>query len=246
MTELWVYEGSKRREAEETTCLACKRIFLRRKRSSKKKQLFCSKECRFSQTTRVNVACSQCGQAFQKRASRLYGINFCSKKCRDAYRTKPLKICRNCGVQIDWNRSFCSHRCQWDFNYKEYIRRWLKGKENGMNGPDGLSRYINRYLREQRGNKCEKCGWKEINPITGKIPLTVNHVDGCHTNNHISNLELLCPNCHSLTPNYGILNLGNGRKHRRDKIRGLSSDARALGLHPRGRGLKSPRLHHRV
>lgn len=40
------------------------------------------------------------------------------------------------------------------------------------------------------------------------IPLELNHIDGdCH--NHIlSNLELLCPNCHSLTDTYRGKNKG--------------------------------------
>jgi len=51
----------------------------------------------------------------------------------------------------------------------------------------------------------------EINPVTGKSPLEVNHLDGCFTNNQEDNLEVLCPNCHSLTPSYRSLNRGKGR-----------------------------------
>ena len=35
-----------------------------------------------------------------------------------------------------------------------------------------------------------------------KLSLHLDHVDGDRTNNEIGNLRLLCPNCHSLTPNY--------------------------------------------
>ena len=42
--------------------------------------------------------------------------------------------------------------------------------------------------------------------------LQVNHIDGNYKNNREENLELLCPNCHSLTPNYRSLNRGKGRK----------------------------------
>jgi 5-methylcytosine-specific restriction endonuclease McrA len=34
-------------------------------------------------------------------------------------------------------------------------------------------------------------------------------------NHNEKNLNLLCPNCHSLTPTYGSLNKGNGRLKRR-------------------------------
>ena len=55
-------------------------------------------------------------------------------------------------------------------------------------------------------NKCEKCGWGEVNETTGNVPLEVHHIDGDCTNNSEDNLQLLCPNCHSLTANHGSLN----------------------------------------
>ena len=34
------------------------------------------------------------------------------------------------------------------------------------------------------------------------LPLELHHVDGDRTNNELSNLRILCPNCHSLTHNW--------------------------------------------
>ena len=48
---------------------------------------------------------------------------------------------------------------------------------------------------------CETCGC-DGNWQNGIIPLEVHHKDGDNTNNEISNLCYLCPNCHSLTDNY--------------------------------------------
>ena len=71
-----------------------------------------------------------------------------------------------------------------------------------------------KILFEKYNNKCARCGWGEINLWTGNVPLEVHHVDGDYKNNEESNLELLCPNCHSLTETYKSLNT-NGRDGRK-------------------------------
>lgn len=49
--------------------------------------------------------------------------------------------------------------------------------------------------------KCSTCGctgeWQG-----GKISLEIDHIDGDNTNNELSNLRYLCPNCHALTETY--------------------------------------------
>lgn len=50
--------------------------------------------------------------------------------------------------------------------------------------------------------KCEKCNNKEWLGLP--IPLELHHIDGNHYNNKISNLQLLCPNCHAQTDNYSL------------------------------------------
>lgn len=99
--------------------------------------------------------------------------------------------------------------------YVRYIMKWKAGAVDGMNGKYSISRYIKRYLFEKYNGKCSKCGWNEVNPHTGKIPLEVEHIDGNFKNNKEENLDLLCPNCHSLTPTYKGANRGKGRKERK-------------------------------
>jgi Zn finger protein HypA/HybF involved in hydrogenase expression len=64
------------------------------------------------------------------------------------------------------------------------------------------SHRLKRRLIEEgvKQHKCEKCTLDKW--LNKKIPLELHHIDGDHYNNRIDNLELLCPNCHGLTPNY--------------------------------------------
>lgn len=131
----------------------------------------------------------------------------------------PIRMevnCITCDKFLENKRSkYCSNQCQLDFQHSLYIERWLKGEENGMQGGEKISGHIRAYLIQKYGNKCSSCGWDKINPTTGRVPIQVDHIDGDYRNNTESNLRLLCPNCHSLTPTYGFLNAGKGRTKRK-------------------------------
>jgi HNH endonuclease len=64
-------------------------------------------------------------------------------------------------------------------------------------------RLLNEQKLERICNNCHNTQWLE-NPI----PLELHHIDGNSDNNTLSNLQLLCPNCHTLTDNYR----GRGKK----------------------------------
>ena len=49
-------------------------------------------------------------------------------------------------------------------------------------------------------NECEMCGLNEW--MNQRLPLELHHIDGNRFNNELENLQILCPNCHSLTPNH--------------------------------------------
>lgn len=66
-----------------------------------------------------------------------------------------------------------------------------------------LSSLKQRLLKEHMLQyKCTICGnngvWMD-QPLT----LQLDHIDGDSTNNELSNLRLLCPNCHTQTETYG-------------------------------------------
>ena len=126
---------------------------------------------------------------------------------------KSRGICLACGKNLKRHTDkYCDNACQRVNQYNVYITRWLSGLENGMKGSTSVSFHIRRWLFENNNNSCQLCRWSKINPSTGIVPLEIHHIDGNHRNNCKNNLQLLCPNCHSLTPNNKGLNRGNGRK----------------------------------
>jgi len=127
------------------------------------------------------------------------------------YQNRKKKNCIECG-KITINK-FCSHICQQEKNRK--IRN--KKIESG-DLTLGVRNY-KKYLIEKYGEKCMECGWCEINKTSNKVPIELEHIDGNSENNELTNLKLLCPNCHSLTPTYKALNTGNGRHNRKERYR---------------------------
>lgn len=131
---------------------------------------------------------------------------------------KSIKYCLSCGKPITGNKRrnlYCDNICQGQYKADKYIQRWLNGDENGMSGDNGISDTIRKYLFKKHGNSCELCGWSILNTFTNRIPLTIHHIDGIHLHNEERNLQLLCPNCHSLTENYGSRNKITKRSDRR-------------------------------
>ena len=145
---------------------------------------------------------------------------FCSSACSASYNnklrnTKTNKwVCKNCQKEHispkGKLRIYCNITCQQEYQNKERIYGWLYNNENW--GEMGTPKWVKNHLIKINGRKCSSCDlsiWKEI-----LITLEVNHIDGNATNNSIENLELLCPNCHSITETYKGKNRGNGRKKR--------------------------------
>jgi hypothetical protein len=88
---------------------------------------------------------------------------------------------------------------------------WNKGKKFPPKQP--LEKYLNneiriisfklrnRLLKEKVfPHQCSNCHLEEW--LGKPIPLELDHINGKPNDNRITNLRLLCPNCHALTPTY--------------------------------------------
>lgn len=81
-------------------------------------------------------------------------------------------------------------------------------EENWKEVSRGLMRL---YLLRKSDNMCSRCGFNERRSC-GSVILEIDHIDGNHQNNDFSNLQVLCPNCHALTPKYRNWNNKGNKK----------------------------------
>jgi hypothetical protein len=94
---------------------------------------------------------------------------------------------------------------------------WNKGRKSGPRRP--TEDYLNntlpiqshklkqRLLKEKLlDRKCYKCSLTSWN--NQPIPIELEHVDRNSMNNTLSNLIILCPNCHAQTSTYRRKNIG--------------------------------------
>ncbi len=122
-----------------------------------------------------------------------------------------MNQCMRCRSPLSrFAKKFCSNSCQQKYQYDSYISSWLDNPSS-VRVTVNVSRHLLKYLFSKYDSKCARCDWSRVHPLTGRIPLEVDHIDGNSANNSESNLVLLCPNCHSLTSTFRNLNKGSGR-----------------------------------
>jgi 5-methylcytosine-specific restriction endonuclease McrA len=137
---------------------------------------------------------------------------FCSRSCAVSHNNKTTKLkpkasCLGCGVTLIRGRKYCSNQCQ-----AQKTRALIN--EQILRGEEVSHQQLRRYLIETYGGKCMICGWDKKNVVTKRTPIELDHIDGDSSNNDLSNLRLLCPNCHAIQPTYKALNKGKGRHSR--------------------------------
>ena len=152
----------------------------------------------------MSKSCNKCGNKFTPQKGLL---NFCSLSCRNS---------RNFSAEAKLKKSIKSRKAWEDgkmdkINFSEVNNRAYKIEKS-------KSTWSNKYLKERKNGKlhswdtirkyhliiqnntCEGCGTREWNGES--VPLELHHIDGDKTNNGDDNLQVLCSNCHSQTPNF--------------------------------------------
>jgi 5-methylcytosine-specific restriction endonuclease McrA len=81
------------------------------------------------------------------------------------------------------------------FGPKRATEEYLNN-EASINSYKLKKRLISEGYFEHKCHRCNKTEW-----FGEKIPLELHHKNDSNDNS-LENLELLCPNCHALTPNY--------------------------------------------
>lgn len=148
---------------------------------------FCSRACGAKHArVRSSSLCAVCSRSFDHISSRCNRAKYCSRSCyykAMAHKGTKQFTCKHCGNTFlgspSQTRVYCSRAC---------------------NGKDSKSKWNPKFSTVRKAmvgrgmiQKCERCGFDSNPRILG-----VHHKDRNRSNNDLGNLEVLCPNCHSM------------------------------------------------
>lgn len=187
--------------SRDMSCVICQKL-VRVKPNQFDSFKCCSRACLSVYNNRVNrvdKSCLVCGDKFSVTRHRETTAKYCSTKCyhKAQYRAnKVYQTCRHCGKNF-WsnpsdNRVYCSVGC----TNKDSKDRWNPS----------FSTVRGMMLVRGMIQQCERCGYDDVPEILG-----VHHKDENRHNNQLSNLAVLCPNCHSLAHRKHIPHGQSGR-----------------------------------
>lgn len=151
----------------------------------------------------IELECSNCGKKFYRsrgeinkrknRKKKKCDKSYCSRECASQHRSALSRKTLNCyscntkfsrlNCYINEGKNFCSQSCS-----NKYIGEFFKGKKarTYISGE-----FIYRKLAfENNSHSCALCDFSE------QYALEVHHIDKNRKNNDLSNLIIVCANCH--------------------------------------------------
>jgi len=132
--------------------------------------------------------CPKCGEKHNK------GGTFCSRTCANSrVFSEESKAKKSLALKGKPSTRVIADLDKWKENIKQ---AWLN-KYNATPFEDLGIENKRRRVFEEQNYCCNRCGVSEWQGF--KIPLELEHKDGNNQNNKRTNLEGLCPNCHSIT-----------------------------------------------
>lgn len=140
---------------------------------------------------RAERKCKNCGSSILHNNQE---AKFCTRSCFIDHRRISSKrnwtgICRHCLEQCTPGNKYCSI-C---ISGRVYSR--IRNTETAKD-----SKSVRNFLIRKNGHTCENC--KLSSWCNSPIALELHHLDGDGSNNKEINVQMLCPNCHSLTPTF--------------------------------------------
>ena len=195
----WLFpleSGMPRTPGVNVSCAFCGTAFYvpnNRKHTAK----YCSRQCKASATMHKGCAdCGVCGKSFEFIATRANTAKYCSRECYYKSlrgRGSVTYKCEHCEAEFKGSpshpRKFCSRACV--------------GKSNRSTFEAKFTTVRKQMLVRNMIQACQRCGYDTHPEILG-----VHHKDRNRNNNSIENLEVLCPNCHSLEHSKHISHAG--------------------------------------
>jgi len=191
-----------RHGVENVPCPKCRKSKLLSKNTKNCKQ------CRVKFYHNTNIFCTQKCAAIFNNKNKL-------KKIKQNYISRKCKRCGNDILNKRKSAVYCSLNCSRIYKKEQLILKkdlLIENNQPTATKLESNSFNCKSYLIRKFGKKCMRCGWAEVNPTSGRVPIELEHKDGNCTNNNLENLELLCPNCHSLSPYYKGANKRKGHK----------------------------------
>lgn len=143
--------------------------------------------------------CEACNKEYYVASYRINKSKFCSKECQNHTQyDKYIFVCMGCGKKCEdspsrknYRKKFCSLQCREYKAKNDKERRKSQKALKIIKRGNVKSRTLRKYISQFKEMKCEYCGYHEYD-----FCLDMHHIDHNPTNNHPSNIGILCCMCH--------------------------------------------------